>query len=95
MIEVEGDRVLNRYAEVFFDCRNQLGKALEQPGIDLVGPGAAGVGDEEVAGNGEDRQAVVLRIGVEDHDHVAVHAVDPLRAQSVGQVLMSQGAARG
>ena len=69
--------------------------ALVQPGVDLVGPGAAGVGDEQVTGDGEERQPVVSRVDVEDHDHVAVDAVHTLRAQAVGRVLHGQGAAGG
>ena len=38
---------------------------------------------------------MVGRIGVEDHDHVAVDAVHALRAQPVGRVLHGEGAARG
>ena len=57
-------------------------------------PRAAGVGDEQVAGDREQRQAVVGRVGVEDHDHVAVDPVHPLRAQPVGRILDLQRTAR-
>ena len=69
--------------------------ALVEGGVDLVGPVGAGVGDEQVAGDGEDRQRVRRRVEVEDHHHVAVDTVDPLRAQAVGGVLHGQGAAVG
>ena len=63
-------------------------------GIDLVGAVGAGVGHEEVAGDRQDRQRVVRRVEVQDHHHVAVDAVDALRAQPVGGVLHRERAAR-
>ncbi len=95
LVEVERHRVLDRDPEVLLDGRHQLGQPLEQPGVDLVGAGAPGVGDEQVTGEGEEGQPVVGGIGVEDHDHVAVDPVHPLRAQPVGRVLHGEGAAGG
>ena len=95
LVEVERDGVLDGDPEVLFDGRHQLGETFEQPGVDLVGPVAAGVGDEQVAGDGQEGQPMVGRVGVEDHDHVAVHPVDALGAQPVGRVLHGEGAARG
>ena len=56
-------------------------------GVDLVGAVGAGVRDEQVAGEGEDRQRGIGRVEVEDHHDIAVDAVDPLGAEAVGGVL--------
>ena len=93
LIEVEGHGVLDGNPEVFLDRRHQLREALKQPGIDFVGTGTPCVGDEQVARDREQCQLMVRRVSVEDHDHVAVHAVHALGAEPVGRVLHRQGAA--
>lgn len=95
LVEVEGDRMLNGNAEVLFDRRDELAETLVEAGVDLVRSGAAGIGDEEIAGDGEERQAMVCRIGVQDHHDVAVHPVDTLGAQAVRGVLDRERTARG
>ena len=95
LVEVQRDGVLNRYPEVLLNGRHQLGQALVEPRIDLVGPGGARVGDEQVARDGEQRQPVMGRVGMEDHDHIAVDPVDALRAQPESRVLHGQRAPGG
>src|SRR5580698_4148922 len=84
LVEVQCHRVLNRYAEVLFDRGDDLADALEESGVDFVGPSASSVGDEEVTGNGEESQAMTIRIDMQNHDDITVDAVDPLGAQPVG-----------
>ena len=93
-VEVQLHEVLDRNAVVLLDGVDQLIGPLEERGVDLVGAVRARVGHEQVAGDGEDGERVVGRVEVEDHHHVAVDAVDPLRAQAVGRVLHGQGTAR-
>ena len=93
-VEVEFDEVLDRDAVVLFDRRDQLIGPLIQRGVDLVGTVRAGVRHEEVAREGEDREGARRRVEVQDHDDVAVDAVHPLGAESVGGVLHLEGAAR-
>ena len=69
--------------------------SLVEGGVDLVGPLGPGVGDEQVAGHREDRERPGVGVEVEDHHHVAVDPVDPLRAQAVGGVLHLEGAPVG
>ena len=78
--------------EILLDRRHQLRQALIQPGIDFIRPRAPGVGDEQVARDREQCELMVCRVGVEDHDHVAVHAVHALGTQPVGGILHGQGA---
>ena len=91
-VEVQLDEMLDRDPEVLFDRGDQLIRSLVQRGVDLVGAVGTGVRDEEVARDGEDRYRMVGRVQVEDHHHVAVHAVDALGAQAVGGVLHREGA---
>ena len=60
-VEVQLDEMLNRDPEVLLDRGDQLVGALVERGVDLVGTVGAGVGDEEVPRNGEDRDRVVRR----------------------------------
>jgi hypothetical protein len=76
LVEIDLDRVLDRDPEILFDGRHQLGRAFVEPGVDLVGPLGAGVRNEQIARDGEQGQLMGGRIRVEDHDHVAVDAVD-------------------
>ena len=56
-VEVQLDEVLDRDPEVLLDGIDQLVGTLEERGVDLVGPVGAGVGHEEVARDGQDRDA--------------------------------------
>ncbi len=94
-VEIQFDEMLDRYSEVLLNGGDQLVGALVQRSIDLVGAVRAGVGDEEITGNGQDRDRVIRRVEVENHDHVTVHAVDTLGAQAVGGVLHLECASVG
>ena len=84
----------DRDPKVLFDGRDELAHTLIEASVDLVRSARAGIGDEEVPWNREQRQAVVGHIGVQDHDHVAIDAVDALRAQAVVRVLHRERAPR-
>src|SRR5450759_924817 len=94
-VKIEHHVVLDRYPEVLFNRCHQLAGSLTEGGIDLVGAGSAGVGDEQVTGDGENRNRVLLRVEMEDHHHVAVDAVHTLGAQAVGGVLDGERAPVG
>ena len=92
-VEIQLDEVLNGDPEVLLDGVDELIGALIEGSVDLVGTVGAGVGHEEVAGDGEDGERTVGRVEMQDHHDVAVHAVDALGAQSVSGVLHLEGAA--
>jgi hypothetical protein len=94
-VEVEHHVVLDGNAQVLVDGRHQLARSLVEGGVDLVGPVGPGIGDEEVAGDRQDRHRALVRVEVQDHHHVTVHAVDTLRAEPVGGVLHLEGAPVG
>ena len=94
-VEVQLHEVLDGDAEILLYGSHHLGDAFDQPGVHLVGAGTTGIRDEQVTGDGEQGQSVMCRVGMEDHDHVAVDTVHALRAQAVSKVLFSQSAARG
>ena len=77
-VEVEFDEVLDRDAEVLLDRGDQLGGPLGESGIDLVGPALAGIGNEGVARDGQDRDTLCCGVEVENHHHIGVHAGDTL-----------------
>ena len=87
-VEVELHVVVDRDPEVLLDGAHELLGSLDEGGVDLVGPVGTGVGDEEVAGDRQDGGRLVVRVEVQDHHHVAVHAGDTLRAQAERLVLL-------
>ena len=94
-VEVELDEVLDRDPEVLFDGGDQLVGPLIQRRVDLVGPVRPRVGDEQVAGDREDRQRVVRRVQVQDHHDVAVDARSRPVSTGRRRVLHRERAARG
>ena len=78
LVEVKGNRMLNGDAKILLDGGHDLRQAFRKTGIDLIRARSASVGDEEVARDGEESQAMMGGVGVEDHDDVAVDAVHPL-----------------
>jgi len=75
-VEVEQHGVLDRDAQILLDGVDELVRPLVERGVDLVGALRPGVRDEEVARDREHRDRVVRPVEVQDHDHVAVDAVD-------------------
>ncbi len=91
-VEVQLDIVLHRYSEVLLDRRNELCRTLVEGRIDLVRALHSRVGDEEVAGDGEDGHGPGVGIEVENHDDIAIDAVDSLTTDPVADVLLLQRA---
>ena len=88
-VEVQFDIMLNRYPEVLLNRRNELGRTLIQGGVDLVGAlYVRALGTKR--SRGIERMDTVLGVGieVENHDDVAVDAVDSLAADPVADVLL-------
>ena len=75
-VEVQLDEVVDRYAEVLFDHVHQLARAVGERRVDLVELLRAHIRQHEVPRQGQDRQPVSGRVDVQEHDDVAVHAVD-------------------
>src|ERR1700722_18461545 len=87
--------MLDRYREVLLYGRHELRRSLIERGVDLVGALDAGVGNKEVARDGEDGHSVRGGVEVEDHDDVTVDAVYALAADAVTDVLLLERASVG